>query len=341
MIFRQSQQIDRRADTRTLGGAGRPTFVGVTRYSSVWLTVGVILFLINPGCQTPPAPSPRLPDPVAERPQGPAMPARHDPIHRFQPVELSPPPAETTRICGFSREGKPITMTVFGTAPPAVFIFGGIHGNEPTSALLAHRLIEHLRTNPTLYASCQVAILPEANPDGLALGTRGNIHGVDLNRNFPASNYPADGNLPVVHGPFAGSEPETQAILEAIRQVKPVRIVSIHSIQRGRHGNNFDGPARALAEEMSRHNGYPILPTMGYPTPGSFGTWAGVDQRIPTITLELPADNDSDTCWEENGQALLAVIRYEAETSDSRLVDRATRTQGGDRNTVRSIINGR
>ena len=26
---------------------------------------------------------------------------------------------------------------------------------------------------------------------------------------------------------------------------------------------------------------------MGYPTPGSFGTWAGIEKEIPTITLEL------------------------------------------------------
>lgn len=154
--------------------------------------------------------------------------------------------------------------------------------------------------------------------------TRRNVRGVDINRNFPASNYSADEHPSGVHWPHAASEPETRAIMEAVCQMQPTRIVSIHAIRRGRHGNNYDGPARVLAEEMSRHNGYPVLPSMGYPTPGSFGSWAGVDQRIPTITLELPADNNAETCWQENREALLAVIRFAAGSTDGRLAERAT-----------------
>ena len=50
--------------------------------------------------------------------------------------------------------------------------------------------------------------------------------------------------------------------------MKPDKIVSIHSIRRGQHGNNYDGPARSLAMEMSRYNHYALLSSMGYPTPG-------------------------------------------------------------------------
>ena len=28
---------------------------------------------------------------------------------------------------------------------------------------------------------------------------------------------------------------------------------------------------------------YPVEPSIGYPTPGSFGTWAGIEKQIPTI----------------------------------------------------------
>jgi hypothetical protein len=33
---------------------------------------------------------------------------------------------------------------------------------------------------------------------------------------------------------------------------------------------------------------------MGYPTPGSFGAFAGIDRGVPTITLELAAAPDDD-----------------------------------------------
>ena len=37
---------------------------------------------------------------------------------------------------------------------------------------------------------------------------------------------------------------------------------------------------------------YPIEPSIGYPTPGSFGTWAGIEKNIFTITLELDEEID-------------------------------------------------
>ena len=37
---------------------------------------------------------------------------------------------------------------------------------------------------------------------------------------------------------------------------------------------------------------YPVEGDIGYPTPGSFGTWAGIEKNIPTITLELDEEID-------------------------------------------------
>jgi protein MpaA len=97
-----------------------------------------------------------------------------------------------------------------------------------------------------------------------------------------------------------------------VERLKPDRIVAIHSIARGRHCNNFDGDGEDLAFLMAAHNRYRATSTIGYPTPGSFGNWAGIDHGIPTITLELPRDADAATCWRENRDALLAFIRSEA-----------------------------
>ena len=50
---------------------------------------------------------------------------------------------------------------------------------------------------------------------------------------------------------------------------------------------NYDGPAQNIAQKISDIIGYPVEPSIGYPTPGSFGTYCGVERNIPTITLEL------------------------------------------------------
>lgn len=209
---------------------------------------------------------------------------------------------------GWSVEGKLLTLTIFGTGEPAVFVMGGIHGDEPSSAVVARQLIALLRADPDLCAGCTVGILPAANPDGLARHRRTNANRVDLNRNFPARNWQRARRGELSRGDRPGSEPETQAIREAMELLEPACVVSIHAISRGRRCNNYDGPARELAVLMSRHNGYPAKASIGYPTPGSFGSWAGVDQQIPTITLELPKGVSGQQCWEANRGALLALI---------------------------------
>jgi len=225
------------------------------------------------------------------------------------PVAPTPPPRTTT--LGTSVQGRPIVMTTFGpTAGRPVLIIGGIHGSEPTSEYVARQLVAHLTANPR-DAKRTVAIIANANPDGLLKKSRGNANGVDVNRNFPAKNWKAVRNRLTNNGPAASSEPESRAIQQAINALNPDRIVSIHSIQRGRHCNNFDGPARWLAEAMHAHNGYPVTDTMGYPTPGSLGSWAGIDKQIPIVTLELPREDAGEVAWKQNKQALITAIAVE------------------------------
>ena len=244
--------------------------------------------------------------PVRAQPQ--PLPA---PVSRARPAlpRQSPVPAERTIRLGQSVQGVPLTLTIFGHGSPSALIMGGIHGDEPNSAELAERLIRYLRDNPSAYAGRTIGILPAANPDGLAFHRRTNANSVDLNRNFPARNWHAARHTRTSHGDRPVSEPETRAILEAMDRINPDCIVSIHAISRGRQCNNYDGPAHAIAAMMSRLNGYPVVPSLGYATPGSFGSWAGVDRGIPTITLELPKGESGARGWEVNRDALLAVIQ--------------------------------
>jgi protein MpaA len=221
----------------------------------------------------------------------------------------SHPQGAAPTIVGTSVQSRPIELYRFGNQPNPVLIFAAIHGDEPTTAVLAKNLIKLLSEDPKYTQRISIAIIPVANPDGLAAGTRVNAHHIDCNRNFPAANWTtSERKTQYYNGEKSASEPETQAIMKAVQELKPCRIMAIHSIDRRRQCNNYDGPAKDIAELMSQYNHYPATATIGYPTPGSFGSWAGIDQKIPTITLELPRTTPGEKAWEENRDALLAFI---------------------------------
>ena len=222
--------------------------------------------------------------------------------------ELSAASGKVEKIrIGWSTLGCEIESVVFNGDEETILIIGGLHGDEPKGVYVARRLIEHLTTCQPLRS---VIVVPVANPDGYNRRSRRNASGVDLNRNFPTNDWtPAPKSGRYYSGPSPASEPETQALIAVIESRRPAVIVAIHSINRLRHCNNYDGPARKIAEAMSRRNKYPVQASIGYPTPGSLGTWAGIELGIPIITLELPSHHSPKRCWVENLDALTDVVR--------------------------------
>jgi protein MpaA len=210
---------------------------------------------------------------------------------------------------GNSVEHRPILLHRFGDGPVGTLVIGGVHGDESGAIFIAGRLVEMLQRGEVANLSEAVAVIPLVNPDGAAAGRRTNARRVDINRNFPARNWASTRPGKYHGGTRAASEPETLAIQRAVETLRPKRIVSIHSITRGRECNNYDGPGLALASRMSALNGYPVTANIGYPTPGSFGSWAGIDQAIPVITLELPRELSGEEAWQGNRDALLASLR--------------------------------
>jgi len=206
-----------------------------------------------------------------------------------------------------SKEGRDIEYVLFGSGEKLTIILAAFHGNEPLSAELALKFAEYINTEVRLNLNCRVLIVPIVNPDGLAKASRLNANGVDLNRNFPTQNWTSEYALKRYNpGIQPGSEPETQAIIKLLDKYKADRIISIHTPFRV---VNFDGPGTELANKISELNGYPVKANIGYPTPGSFGNYAGVEHNIPTITLELPEEK-IEKVWEQNREALLYTINY-------------------------------
>ena len=224
-------------------------------------------------------------------------------------LELQPVGAITCVRLGWSVERRPVHAHVRASGRRRVnLVLGAMHGDEPKSAYVAQRLIETLAADAGADDGTAWVVIPLVNPDGHARRKRRNARQVDINRNFPTENWTRSSPRGRMYGgPSPASEPETRIVIRAVETYRPARIVSIHSIDSGRHCNNYDGPGRELAEAMSRLNGYPVRASIGYPTPGSFGAWAGIERGIPTVTLELPSRESPKKCWEMNRAALLCL----------------------------------
>ena len=136
---------------------------------------------------------------------------------------------------GRSVEGNPLHIWPAERSRVEILIFAGIHGEEPDTTVLLSRALRSLTRRPR---SCAVILC--ANPDGMHRGTRGNVNGVDLNRNFPSANWAL---APVTHrwdvgsercvelspGARPCSEPEAAALTHVVRDLQPECVVSIHS----------------------------------------------------------------------------------------------------------------
>jgi protein MpaA len=216
-----------------------------------------------------------------------------------------------TLSAGRSVEGRAIEAYVFpGHAGRTVLILGGFHGDEPKSVFVARRLVDFLQSDRDATHGARWVVVPLVNPDGYAVRQRRNFRRVDLNRNFPTKDWILGSPRSRMYGgQTPASEPETRAVMAVVKRFRPTRIVTIHSIGADRHCNNYNGPGRALALAMRRHNRYPVSASIGYPTPGSFGAWAGGERNVATITLELPSRHSPKRCWADNRQALLHVAR--------------------------------
>lgn len=196
-------------------------------------------------------------------------------------------------------------------------LMGAIHGDEPESAWLVARCLRAWEKSDDL----PVIVIPVVNPDGLLANTRQNVNGVDLNRNFPTNNWMLDNTDPQYYGgPSPASEPETQWLVDKLAQWQPRQILTLHTPYKV---INWDGPTEAtltLAQAMAKLNEYPITDSIGYPTPGSFGTYTGIERHIPTITLELE-ERPEEQLWAIHGAALWTACQYIHTTSNSNNLD--------------------
>lgn len=197
---------------------------------------------------------------------------------------------------------------------PNVFFLGTFHGDENEGEYAILQFMKELAEKIPDNCRYNLYFLPCLNPDGKALQTRFNANKVDLNRNYPTANFKTETQTLTYEKVKCGapaSEVETKFMMKLVEQYKPSIIISVHS---DLHMIDYDGPARDLALMYSAKTGYKFVESVGYETPGSFGTWAGIEKRIPLITLETwrgTTDEEKEKIWQEVRPAFYETLKYE------------------------------
>jgi murein peptide amidase A len=165
---------------------------------------------------------------------------------------------------GHSVEGRAIRPVVLGSlgAPHRVLVVGCIHGTETAGLGVTRRLVAR---GPV--PGVAIVVVHELNPDGCRAGTRGNAHGVDLNRSFPGS-----------------PEPETRFAVALIRALRPDVTIWFHQPQ---------NVVRAWGPSVATARRFAVLASLRYRSmlwpPGAATRWQnGSFPGTASFVVELP-----------------------------------------------------
>ena len=127
-------------------------------------------------------------------------------------------------LVGKSVQKRAITAVQVGdpAGTRVALVVGLIHGDEHAGLRIIEAVKRAAAQDSAALQETQLWVIDTVNPDGQRAHTRKNVHGVDLNRNFPyrwRDDVPhSNGYYP---GPKPASEPETRAVMAFVRRIQP------------------------------------------------------------------------------------------------------------------------
>lgn len=191
-----------------------------------------------------------------------------------------------------------------------IYLMAGTHGDEVEGIHVCKELFNWLKTEHTL-KDMPIVVIPILNVDGYRASTRVNAHMVDLNRNYPTKDWSPEAREKKYNpGPKALSEPENQYLVRLLDKYRPGFILSFHS---WKPILNYNGDCQDIAAFLASYNNYPIDGDIGYPTPGSFGSFVPEKYNAGVLTFECPPLEEGKvtlkSVWEENEKGLKALMQ--------------------------------
>ena len=184
-----------------------------------------------------------------------------------------------------------------------------MHGDETEGVRFLWDFAKEYPSTISPYKDIAIYLLPVLNPDGVISRKRQNARGVDLNRNLPTKDWRKEYTEEKYYpGEKPLSEKENQVLVELIKRYKPQYILTLHSYSKKALINPNGKNAIYFAKPISQRLSYPIEEDMGYPTPGSLGTYAGEERGIPTITFEFLRGEPHKGLYQRFKDALLSSL---------------------------------
>ena len=186
---------------------------------------------------------------------------------------------------------------------PRVLVIGAIHGNERAGIAIVRRLQHDAGSRRV-----RLWAIDDLNPDGVRANTRGNAHGVDLNRNFAWRWRPRTAPGTTFYagtGPL--SEPESRFARRVILRVRPDITIWFHQSESAVDNSSGSKPIEA---RFARRVALPLRRLIRYP--GSATTWQA--HRFPKATafvVELPPGALTARATRAYARAVLALARAE------------------------------
>lgn len=218
----------------------------------------------------------------------------------------------TSFLFGETTTGLPMMGYRFDAGlGPRVLVLGGVHGDEIEGVWAANGVLNALAKRFDL--KLRLTLVPMFNLDGILAKERRNANRIDLNRNLPTNDWTSEvATERYFPGHSANSESENQALVRFLEAEKPSLIISLHS---WKPMLNINGDCRRIAEAIAQSTGYVIDETIGYPTPGCLGTYAGLERGMPTLTYEVERGLDQASILKIHVPAIIDGLRAAERTS--------------------------